>query len=61
MHAASEQPDILRLTRRLQVKIYCEALGEVRAGESFEGAQQRIRAELDAIVDVVYAWLVADA
>jgi len=44
-----------------QVKIYCEALGEVRAGESFEAAQQRIRAELDAIVDVVYAWLVADA
>jgi phosphomannomutase len=61
VRACGSSPGAPRLTRPLQVKIYCEALGEVRAGESFEAAQQRIRAELDAIVDVVYAWLVADA
>lgn len=40
-----------------QVKIYCEALGTVEEGESYDVARARVRSEIDAIADAFYEYL----
>ncbi|KAK0524953.1 hypothetical protein OC834_005336 [Tilletia horrida] len=65
---AAEQSDVELSAPRIivrpsgtepKVKIYCEALGEVRTseGETYAAAEARIRKELEAIVDSFYSWV----
>lgn len=40
-----------------KVKIYCEKLGDVRDGESYEAASKRVESELEELVDAFYAFV----
>lgn len=40
-----------------KVKIYCEALGEIKESENYEEASGRVEKELNGIVDAFYEWM----
>ncbi|UZJ56362.1 hypothetical protein CBS101457_005682 [Exobasidium rhododendri] len=40
-----------------KVKIYCEMLGSINEGETYQHGSQRVTAELTAIVDAFHAWM----
>lgn len=40
-----------------KVKIYTEALGQIRDGEAYTDAVERVTKELEAIVDAFWAWM----
>ncbi len=40
-----------------KVKIYTEALGQIRDGEKYTDAVERVTKELDEVVDAFWAWM----
>ncbi|KAJ9478211.1 Phosphoribomutase [Pseudozyma hubeiensis] len=40
-----------------KVKIYTEALGQIKAGEAYSDAVQRVNKELEEVVDAFWAWM----
>lgn len=40
-----------------KVKIYTEALGQIRDGEAYNDAVQRVTKELEAVVDAFWSWM----
>lgn len=40
-----------------KVKIYTEALGQIKAGEAYSDAVQRVNKELEQVVDAFWAWM----